>query len=804
MDRLLQDVRFALRTLVRRPMFASVALVTLAVGIGANASLFSVVSSILLRPLRYPHAERLVWISGTREQSIGDGISYPNFVDLRDRSRNFDAMGVIRFQSINLTGGDRPERLAGAFVSAGIFEIVGGAPLLGRVFTREESELGTAREVAVIGEGVWRQRFGSDPAVVGRALTLNGQPFTVVGVMPSGFQALGASEVFIPIVYYPNAGGLERGHRSMGVVGRLRPGVTLDQARADAGAIARQLRETYPEMNAGVGLHLEGLHESLVSDMRPVVLMLFGAVGLVLVIACANVANLQLAHAMARQREMSVRVALGAGRGRIVRQLLTESLILSVLGGALGAALAYWGIRGLAELIPADLRLFHPVALDARVLGFTAALAVATGALFGLAPALHAARSGVGDVLRARSGSGSAMRLRTVSIRSVFVVAQISLSIVLLIGATLLTRSLVRLQQVDPGFDPSKLLTMEFRLPASKYTDERRIADFFTRALAEIRRVPGVESAALLRAVPLSGNSESRAYQVEGRPIVSEGELHPSTYNIVSPGYFGTMRIPLLAGREFTDDDRVDAPSVVVVDEHLAEREWPGESAIGKRIRTDMDGPWATVVGVVRSVKHFELRDQPMAQLYAPYMQDAQIFTSVAVRTRGEPMALASAVRDAIWRVDPDQPVWRLRTMETLVRDSLGSQRVTMRLLAGFAAVALLLSALGVYGVMSYVVSQRTHEVGIRMALGAARGEVVRLVLSQALRLTVAAVVIGVVASAAATRVLDSQLYGVSTTDPVTFAAVPVVLGAIALLATYVPARRASRVDPVVALRSEG
>jgi len=595
---------------------------------------------------------------------------------------------------------------------------------------------------------------------------------------------------------------LTRKDHSMFVVGRLRPNVTLASADAEMRAIGTRLAEQFPAENAGSGAHVESLHTLLVGDVRAPLYIVMGAVTLLLLIACANVANLQLSHAVARRREMSVRSALGASRGRLARQLLTESVILSALGGLLGVAVAYGGVALLITIIPIDLTFFSPIRVDGRVMAFAALVSIVTGIVFGLAPAIHASRTRLNDALSARAG-GVPTRVRGFEMRGVFVVVQLALSIVLLVGAGLLTRTLVKLQHVDLGFDPSNLLTLEFRLPATKYSKPRQISDFFTRAIAEIRAVPGVRSAALVRAVPLSGNSDARAYTVAGGTKPETGEAPILQLNTVSPDYFRTIGLPLVAGRDVNEHDDADAPPVVVVNETLARREWPTGSALGQRIRFVDSDRWLTVVGVARDAKHFGPADQPTPQAYVPYTQMPQIFTSVVVRANRDAIALGPLVREAIWRVDRDQPVWKIRMMDSLVANALGSKRVLLALVGVFASVALVLAGVGIFGVMSFAVAQRTHEVGVRMALGASGGEVLRLIVGQGLRLTLVALLLGLAAAAGATRLMASQLFGVTSSDPVTFAAVPVVLCAVAALACYLPARRASRLDPLTALRRE-
>jgi putative ABC transport system permease protein len=799
---LVQDLRYALRTLRRRPTFSTIAALTLALGMGATAGIFGVIDTLLFRPLRYPTPEQLVVVSATRGGSNREAPAYPDFVDWREQARSFQSLAVARSQSVNLTGRDTPERLSGSFVSASLFPLLGAEPMMGRVLAFEESEVGSARPVAVISEGLWRRQFGADPATVGRAIVLNGQPFTIVGIIPATFSFFGVTDVWLPITSYPNSGGLTRKDHSMTVVGRLRPGVTVQSADAEMRAIAARLADRFPEENGGTGAHVEGLHDLVIGDARAPLYVVMAAVALLLVIACANVANLQLSHAVARRREMSVRAALGAGRGRLARQLLTESVTLSTIGGILGLAIAYGGVRALVKVIPMDLTFFSPIGVDGRVMAFAAIVSVATGIVFGLAPALHGSRQDLHDALATRAG-GLAARFGRVDMRGAFVVAQIALSVMLLVGAGLLARTLVKLQQVDLGFDPTNVLTMEFRLPANKYTEPARIADFFTRAIAEIRAVPGVADAALVRAVPLSGNGDARAYAVAGSPEPEKGKAPVMQLNTISPGYFRTVRLPVVAGRDVDAHDDAGGPGVVIVNETLAKRAWPNAPAIGQRIRFVDSDRWLTVVGIARDAKHFGPADRAAPQAYIPYMQQPQIFTSVVVRAKRDPVALGPLVRAAIWRVDRDQPVWKIRTMDSLVNGAVGSNRVLLVVVGVFATVALLLAGLGIFGVMSFAVSQRTHEVGVRMALGARSTEVVRLIVGQGFRLTAAALAIGLVAAVGATRLMASQLFGVSATDPVTYVVVPLVLGVVAAVACYLPARRASRLDPLMALRRE-
>lgn len=804
MDALKQDVRFALRTLRARPTFTFIAILTLALGIGATTTIFSVVSAVLLRPLPWPDADRLALVWGTRGAARQNGVVYLDYLDWRHQTRSFRSLGVVRGQSVNLTGGDQPERVIGEFVTANVFRMLGNTAQQGRLFTDAETEVATKQPVAVITDGFWHTRLGGRASAVGSTLVLNGLPFTIVGITRPGVsEPLGTPDVWMPIGYYPNQGDLDhRGQPGVLVLGQMQPGVSLASAQAELDAICGRLAATYPASNAGVGANVQPLADLVVGSVRAPMLIVFGAVSIVLLIACGNVANLQLARAAARRRELSVRTALGAGRARLVRQLLTESLVLSVMGGALGVLLAHWSVAALAGQLLADVPVHGAIVLDAPVLLFALSVTIGAGILFGSAPAWQYSRSDVHEVLSIRGDTGTTpARAR---LRNALVVGQIALCVILLVSAGLLTRSLVALARVQPGFDPSHALTLQFRLPVTKYRTDAQIADMFTRALAELRQVPGVEHAALVRATPLNGNGESYPYAMADKPLADPQHEPTAQLNIVSPGYFETLRIPRLAGRDFTAQDRDSAVAVAIVNDQLAKHNWPNESALGKRIRFGgPDARWATIVGVVGTVKQFRLSEEPLEQAYVPYMQHPMIFTEAVVRTSGDPSAVTNAVRAAIWRVDPDQPVWRVRSMDRVLDAARGGPRLLVSLMAAFAILSLVLAAIGVYGVTSYTVARRTHEVGIRLALGAGRRQVLTMVLRQGMHSVALALAIGVASAAAAARLLASQLFGVSTLDPLTFLAVPVLLGGVALLACYLPARRASRVDPVVALRAE-
>jgi predicted permease len=795
-----QDVRLALRHLRRAPGFTAVAVLTLVLAIGANTAIFSAVSAVLLRPLPYPHADRITAIWGTMSDAPRVLLSYPDLLEYRARNRTLDELAIVRQQSVNLTGADRPDRLVGAFISANYLRVFGARAARGRLFTDDETAAGSAARVAVLSHGVWRARFGGDSAILGRTLVLNGLPHRVVGVLDSTYQdAFGAVEAFLPLTSGPSPTWLTRDNPAFGGVARLRPGVTIEQAKADLGRVARELAGEYPASDAGLSISLTRLRDFVAGDIRPALLILLGFVALILCIACANLANLQLARATARRREMSLRAALGAGRARLVRQLLTESVVLALIGGTAGVLLARWGISALVGMIPDGLPAFGEVGLDRTVLLFSLGITVGAGLVFGAVPARYGTRGEVAETLQGRgadAGGGS-------RVRQVFVAVQLALCIVLLVGAGLLVRSFARLQQVPVGFRTDHLVTAELRLPSVRYGDDTVITEFGRQALERLRSVPGVASAALVEAIPLSGNWGFSSYRVEGRDT-PDSLLPTAQLNAVSDGFFGTMEIPLLLGREFAPADRLGAPAVAIVNRELARRMWPGESPLGKRLT--LTGPPelpVTVVGMVGNVKQLTVSGADEPQLYLAKAQSAGIFTSIAARTTGDPDAMAASVREAIWAVDRDQPVWKIRSMEALLDRDLAPRRFTARLTGGFALLALVLALIGVYGVMSYVVAQRTREIGIRMALGAATAEVVRMVLGRGLRIVAVGTALGLVGAYAGARLIERQLFGVPATDLPTFVAVPLLLVAVAAVACWVPARRAARVDPAIALSAE-
>jgi len=810
MDALIQDLRYAVRTLAKAPVFTLVAVGTLALGIGANTAIFSAVSAVLLRPLPYPDADRLVAIWGSRGADHQLLTAYADLMDFRAGTGALEGLGVVRGMSVNLTGRDTPDRLSGEFVTADVFTVLGARAELGRTFTADETEPGRGRgaDVAVLSDAVWKARFGGDRDILGASLTLNGRPCVVIGVMPPGFTSpFGPVDVWLPITAIPSGpSNFERGARNVWGIGRLREDASVRQAASDLSVIAARLAREYPASNAGFGVSVLSLREQVAGAITPALLTLLGAVGLVLLIACANVANLQLARASARRHEMTVRASLGAARGRLVRQLLTESALLAAAGGVVGVLAADWAAGGLARAVPGGLPAFGGVGLDGRVLAFSLVVVVAAALLFGLAPAVAGSRADLGDALRLRAsgGDGAARGGRgRLDLRAGLVVAELASCMILLAGAGLLIRSTVRLQRSDPGFAPDHLLTFQFRLPPAKYGDSASRAAFFARAAERIDAVAGVRAAALVSATPFTGNFATTQYEVEGLPAPVPGQAPTAGWSAVSGGYFATMRIPVVAGRDFDAGDRLGTLRVAIVSRELAHRWWPRGSAVGRRIRYVGDSTWLAVVGVVGDTRQLTLGEDIQPRIYVPVLQEPANFSNVVARTAGDPLALAAAVRAAIWSVDPEQPMWGVATMERLLARSSWQTRFSALLAGGFAALALLLAAVGVYGVMAYAVVQRTREVGIRIAVGASPSQAVAMLLKWGIGMTSAATLLGLAGAAAATHLIRSQLFGVGPGDPATFIVAPAVLAGVALLACWLPARRAAKVDPVVALRSE-
>ncbi|MGB7925761.1 MAG: ABC transporter permease [Pyrinomonadaceae bacterium] len=802
------DLRYGLRMLVKNPGFTVIAVIALALGIGANSAIFSVVNTVLLRPLPYKEPDRLVmvWEDATKQGFPRDTPAAANYIDWLNQNQVFEGMAAIADLSFNMTGVGEPERIDGRRVSANLFSLLGVEPQLGRAFLPEEDQPGASR-VVIMSHGLWQRRFGSDMNITGKPLTLNGESYTVVGVMPPTFQFPSREdELWVPIAFDSEEAANRRRHY-LQVIARTKPGVTLEQAQAEMNTIAVRLQQQYPEQNAEMGVAVTSLHEHVAGDIKPALLVLLGAVGFVLLVACANVANLLLARAAGRQKEIAVRIALGASRLRLIRQFLTESILLAALGGIFGLLLSVWGVNLLKAFIPENISQAKAIAIDAKVLLFTLLVSLLTGVIFGLAPATQASNFNINETLK-EGGRDTSAGSRGNHIRGLLVITEVALALILLIGAGLLINSFLRLRSVDPGFSPDKVLTMRIVLPELKYPDQTRRSAFYTDMIHRIEALPGVKSAAVTNWIPLVRQGDSIGISVEGRPDPPPSQRNIVVTRVISPHYFGTMGIQLSQGRTFDEQqDREDSAGVVVVSETMARRYWPGEDPVGKRIKAGSAGspnPWWTIVGVAKDVRQFELNADPKPQMYLPYSQ-ADFFAPrhLVVSTDVEPLSMAATVRSTVWAIDKDQPVSNITTMEDILSESVARQRFSMLLLGIFAAVALVLAAVGIYGVMSYSVAQRTHEFGIRMALGAQGRDVLKLAVGEGLKLVMIGVVIGLVAAFILTRVMSSLLFGVSATDPTTFIIISLALVSVALLASYIPARRATKVDPMVALRYE-
>jgi len=805
---MIHDLRYAVRGLLKKPLFAALTVLTLALGIGANAAIFSVVNGVLLRPLPYPHPAQLmmVWIYNPRQGFDKDVAPYPGFSDWRAQSRSFEHLAAYFGASVSLTGVGDPAQLRGARVTASFFPTMSVQPALGRWFTEQDGTAGHER-VVILEHGLWEQRFHGDRSIVGRTIQLSGRAYEVVGIMPAGFQYPDDATLWLPLAPVgPYKQLMEsRGSYWLNVIGRLRTDTTQEAAQTEMDMIARRLEQQYPDSSGGQGIRLTALHDEIVGDVRRALLVLLGAVGCVLLIACANVANLLLTRATGRQKEIAIRAALGAPRLRIVRQLLTESLVLALAGAAAGLLLAAWTLAALRQAAPTNIPRLTSIAIDLPVLMFTLIVALATGVIFGIAPAWQSASASQSEALKegGRSGGEGARGRR---VRNALAVVEVAAAIVLLVGAGLLVRSFAAIARTDLGFNPRNVLVLQIELPRLKYTEDQRIIQFYEQLSDRLTALPGVRSAGLGSSVLLGRLPNSSTLTVEGRPVPRDAVNIPVPIDTVTNGYFATLGIPLTRGRLFGTEDTATAPARVIVNEAFVRRFFPSDNPIGRRVTfnpQDKNVQWLTIVGVVADTRRGGVDRPAWAELYFPLSQSADPRLMVLLRTAGDPIALVRAAQEQVWATDPAQPIASVRTLSELVGRVQANRRFTMMMLGVFALVALVLAAVGIYGVIAYSTAQRTQEIGIRLALGAARGDVLRMVLNDGLRIGALGSVIGIAAAAASSRLLSSFLFGVSPHDPVTFVAFPAALLIVAALASWIPARRALAVDPMAALRGE-
>ncbi len=809
MENLFKDIRYGARSLLKHPGFTAIVVVTLAVGIGASSAIFSVVNTVLLQPLPYAQAERLVAIQELDKNGKRGQVTPANFLDWRAQNTVFEHLAAILTRPANLALADQAERIDLAMTSANFFSVFGTQPERGRFFMPADEVAGHA-PIVVISHALWQRRFAGEAELVGKPITLDGNSYTVVGIAPAGFQYPDKTDVWIPPFRLAPAMNERmdptqvRGFGMLAAVAQLKPGVSLAQAASEMETITARLRQQYPDSNNRRFNRVVSLHTHLVGETSPMLVLLFGAVSFVLLIACANVANLLLASAATRQKEIAIRTALGASRVRVVKQLLTESLMLALAGGAFGLLLALWGVALMTRLLPRDFPRLGEINLDWRVVGFTLLASVLTGILFGLAPALQISKTDVQETLK-ESGRGSSGS-RGHRLRSLLIVGEVALSVVLLVGAGLLFRSFLQLQTVNTGFTPQQVLTMRVTPAGNNYQTDADYVPFYNKVVQGVANVPGVAAVGAIDTLPLA-KGPARGYRIEGQPLLTPDKWPGANYRCVSTDYFRTMNIPVVQGRGFTERDTLTTPLVAVVNQALASRDYPNENPVGKRFSLGNDAKgqpvWWEIVGVAANVRSIELREEATPEFYLSSLQDSFPSMFIVVRTTVEPTTVAAAVRRVPAEVDKSASVSDVRTMEGIVSDAVTQPRFNLFLLGLFSAIALLLSAAGIYGVTAYSVSQRTHEFGIRLALGAQVGDVLRMIIKQGMLLISVGIVVGLLASFALTRLLRTLLFGVSVTDPLTFAAITVLLSLVALLACYIPARRATKVDPLVALRYE-
>jgi putative ABC transport system permease protein len=795
---LLRDARYAVRQLARTPGFTLVAILTVGLGTGASSAIFSVVNGVLLRPLPYQDPDTLVRVHEVVPQYGRFSVAPASFLDWRQQNTVFERIAAFNSSSATFTDSSGPERITGALVSGDLFDLLGVAPALGRSFRAEEDAPGKDA-VIVLSHGMWQRRFGGDPAVLGRSVTLSGTPVTIVGVMPAGFYFPRDAEFWRPIALNP--ANASRGGHFLGVIARTKPGVSLEQAGAEMKTIAERLAQQYPDSSAKESAVIVPLHENTVGSVRPALLTLLAAVGVVILIACANVANLLLVRASVREKEIAIRAALGAGRRRIVMQMLCESLVLALTGGALGLLMAYLAIRPIQTLSAGSIPRVDDITIDGIVLGFTVLVALATGILFGLAPAWQASRAGLGEVLR--EGGRSSVSTGRRWIRSALLVAEVALSIILLVGAALLLRSFAKLTDVNPGFRADNVLAFRVSLPQTTYAEDHHRIAFFDKLLENLEGLPEVSAAGMVQTLPMRGGYVL-SFAIQGRPAPAPGQEPSAHHRAISPDYFQTLGIPLLRGRTFTSRDAEKAPMVAVVDEAFVRRHFPTEDPLGRGldIGNGTDG-FYEIVGVVGNVHHGGLDENPNPTMYVPFKQDVFSSMWIVARTEGDPAARAGAVRKTVRDLDNTLPAYSMSPLATIVNESVAQRRFSMLLLGLFALIALFLAAVGLYGVVSYTVSLRTQEIGVRMAIGAQRGDVLRMIVGGGMKLTLVGVAIGLAGALALAQLVATMLFDVTPFDPASYAATAIVLLAVAALACYIPARRAMRVDPIAALRQE-